>query len=61
MVTPGSKNPDKPKITPEEIATRTCIALSRTVVPALVGVMVNKQTILNNNINILLFILFYFK
>lgn len=39
MVTPGSKNPDKPNIKPEEIATRTAIALSRNVVPALVGVM----------------------
>jgi fructose-bisphosphate aldolase class I len=39
MVTPGSKCPDKAKITPEEIATRTAIALSRTVVPALVGIM----------------------
>ncbi|KRX09161.1 hypothetical protein PPERSA_08877 [Pseudocohnilembus persalinus] len=38
MVTPGSQNPDKEKITAEEIATRTVIALSRTVVPALVGV-----------------------
>lgn len=38
MVTAGSKNADKPKITSEEIATRTVVALSRTVVPALVGV-----------------------
>lgn len=38
MVTPGSKNADKAKVTPEEIATRTVVALSRTVVPALVGV-----------------------
>jgi fructose-bisphosphate aldolase class I len=42
MVTPGSKNPDKAKVTAEEIATRTCIALSRTVPPALVGVVVRK-------------------
>lgn len=39
MVTPGSKNPDKANVTAEEIATRTCIALSRTVPPALVGVV----------------------
>lgn len=38
MVTPGSTNPDKAKITNEEIAARTVTALSRTAVPALVGV-----------------------
>jgi fructose-bisphosphate aldolase class I len=39
MVTPGSSFPDKDKVTAEEIATRTVVALSRTVVPALVGVV----------------------
>lgn len=39
MVTPGSSNPDKAKVTPEEIGARTAKALSRTVPPALVGVM----------------------
>ena len=39
MVTPGSTNPDKGKATPEEIATRTAIALSRSVNPACVGIM----------------------
>lgn len=38
MVTAGSTNPDKPKVTNSEIATRTVVALSRTAVPALVGV-----------------------
>lgn len=38
MVTPGSKNPSKSTITATEIASRTVIALSRTAVPALVGV-----------------------
>jgi len=38
MVTPGSTNPDKAKVSSQEIATRTVVALSRTVVPALVGV-----------------------
>lgn len=38
MVTPGSTNPDRAKITNEEIAARTVTALSRTAVPALVGV-----------------------
>lgn len=36
MVTPGTK---APKATAEEIAARTVTALSRTVVPALVGVV----------------------
>ena len=40
MVTPGNKFPNKEKITAEEIATRTVVALSRTVPPAMVGVMV---------------------
>jgi fructose-bisphosphate aldolase class I len=39
MVTPGSQNPDKAKVTEVEIGHRTAIALSRTVPPALVGVM----------------------
>eukprot|EP00825_Cyclidium_porcatum_P020506 TRINITY_DN2320_c0_g1_i12.p1 TRINITY_DN2320_c0_g1~~TRINITY_DN2320_c0_g1_i12.p1 ORF type:complete len:360 (-),score=82.16 TRINITY_DN2320_c0_g1_i12:41-1120(-) len=39
MVTPGNKFPNKEKITAEEIATRTVVALSRTVPPAMVGVM----------------------
>jgi len=39
MVTPGAKSPEKDQITAQEIATRTVVALSRTVVPALVGVM----------------------
>jgi len=38
MVTPGSQNPDKAKVTASEIAYRTALALSRTVPPALVGV-----------------------
>lgn len=39
MVTPGASNPNKANVSAEEIATRTVVALSRTVVPALVGVM----------------------
>lgn len=39
MVTPGAKNADKDKVTAEEIATRTVVALSRTLPPAMVGVM----------------------
>lgn len=39
MVTPGSNFPEKSKVTAAEIATRTVVALSRTVVPALVGVV----------------------
>ena len=39
MVTPGSTFPNKASVTPQEIATRTVVALSRTVVPALVGVV----------------------
>jgi len=38
MVTPGSKHASRPTITPEEVAIRTVTALSRTAVPALVGV-----------------------
>ncbi len=38
MVTPGSSNADKDKITARDIAYHTVIALSRTVPPALVGV-----------------------
>jgi len=38
MVTPGKQCPDGDKVTPEEIAIRTATALSRTAVPALVGV-----------------------
>jgi fructose-bisphosphate aldolase class I len=37
MVTPGTKCPTK--VSPEEIAVRTATALSRTVVPALVGIV----------------------
>ena len=40
MVTPGSSNPDKEKVTSQEIAGRTVTALKRTVPPALPGVMV---------------------
>lgn len=40
MVTPGSTFPDRAKITPHEIAHRTCLALSRTIPPAMVGVTV---------------------
>jgi len=39
MVTPGTTNPDKAKVTARDIAYRTVIALSRTVPPALVGVV----------------------
>jgi len=39
MVTPGATSPTKATVSAEEIATRTVIALSRTVVPALVGVI----------------------
>lgn len=39
MVTSGKSHPDKDKITPEEIAARTATALSRSVPPALVGVV----------------------
>jgi len=38
MVTPGSTNSERSKVTPVEIAHRTALALSRTVPPALVGV-----------------------
>lgn len=40
MVTPGSTNPDKAKVSAVEVAHRTALALSRTVPPALVGVTV---------------------
>jgi fructose-bisphosphate aldolase class I len=39
MVTPGSTNADRAKVTEHEIAYRTCLALSRTLPPAMVGVM----------------------
>jgi fructose-bisphosphate aldolase class I len=39
MVTPGSKNSKRATVTAEEIASRTVAALSRTVPPALVGVV----------------------
>jgi len=39
MVTPGASFPNKASVTAQEIATRTVVALSRTVVPALVGVV----------------------
>ena len=45
MVTAGSTNPDRSKITPQEIAFRTAVALSRSVFPACVGITVF------NNIN----------
>lgn len=38
MVTPGKQNKDASTVTPQEIARRTAVALSRTAVPALVGV-----------------------
>ncbi|CAK94271.1 unnamed protein product (macronuclear) [Paramecium tetraurelia] len=38
MVTPGSTNSDRSKVTPQEIGYRTALALSRTVPGALVGV-----------------------
>lgn len=41
MVTAGSTNPDKAKVTAHEIGHRTVLALSRTLPPAMVGVMVN--------------------
>lgn len=40
MVTSGSTNPDKAKVTPSEVGYRTALALSRTAPPALVGVVV---------------------
>jgi fructose-bisphosphate aldolase class I len=46
MVTPGSTNADAGKVSNAEIAYRTVLALSRTVPPALVGVVVPIQTIL---------------
>jgi fructose-bisphosphate aldolase class I len=39
MVTPGTSHPERKKCTPSEIATRTVVALSRTMPPALVGVV----------------------
>lgn len=39
MVSPGTSNADKDKVTNQEIAHRTVLALSRTVPPALVGVV----------------------
>ncbi|KAM3139466.1 Fructose-bisphosphate aldolase 5 [Paramecium bursaria] len=39
MVTPGSQNPDRANVTAAEIGYRTALALSRTVPPALVGVV----------------------
>lgn len=41
MVTPGSTNADRAKVDEHEIAYRTCLTLSRTLPPAMVGVMVN--------------------
>lgn len=38
MVTCGASNEKKGQIKPEEIATRTVLALSRTAVPALAGI-----------------------
>lgn len=38
MVTPGSTNADKAKVSEYEIATKTALALSRTIPPALAGV-----------------------
>lgn len=38
MVIPGKQNPDREKVTPEEIGQRTVVALSRSLVPAMVGV-----------------------
>ena len=42
MVTPGSSNPKAKEVSNYEIASRTVLALSRTVPPALVGVVVLK-------------------
>lgn len=39
MVTPGTSNANRANVTPQEIATLTAVALSRTVPPALVGVV----------------------
>ncbi len=41
MVTAGISAPGREAISAHEIAFRTCVALSRTVPPALVGVTVN--------------------
>lgn len=55
MVTSGKQHPDADKVTPQEVAQRTVVALSRTVVPALVGVtflsggMSEEQASLNLN------------
>jgi len=43
MVTAGSTNVDKAKVDEHEIAYRTALALSRTLPPAMVGVMVIKD------------------
>lgn len=40
MVTAGSTNPERSKVSAHEIGYRTALALSRTVPPALVGVTV---------------------
>jgi len=39
MVTPGSSDPNKPNVSAREIAEKTLLALSRTVVPAVPGIM----------------------
>lgn len=39
MITPGATNPDRSKVTPQEIAFKTVTALSRTVPPAVPGIM----------------------
>lgn len=41
MATPGSSNPDAKKVGAAEIAWRTVLALSRTIPPAIPGIMVN--------------------
>jgi fructose-bisphosphate aldolase class I len=41
MVTPGSTNPNKSKVTPSEIGLRSALAFSRTVPPAVPGIMVD--------------------
>ncbi len=54
MVTPGSKNPDRHKISPTEIGIRTATALSRTIPPSMVGVFVNNLFSFNSK-NVYLF------
>jgi len=39
MVTPGSSDPNRASISPREIAEKTVLALTRTVVPAVPGIM----------------------